>query len=259
MTFIDTHAHLYLKEFDADRSETLRRAQDCGVAKIFLPNVDSDTTDAMLALEAAYPDVCYAMAGLHPCSVSGESVAAELAHVRSCLEARAFCAIGEIGLDLYWDKTFLEQQKYAFRQQIRWATEFDIPIVIHSRDATKECIELISEEKNERLRGIFHCFGGSVAEANAITELGFLLGIGGVLTYKKSGLDETLKHISLDCLVLETDAPYLAPVPNRGKRNESSYIPLIAQRLAEVKNVSVEEIAATTTDNALRLFGVAAL
>ncbi len=254
MFLIDTHTHLYLPQFEEDRATVLDRAIEKGVHRFYLPAIESRTHDATIALETAYPNQCFAMMGLHPCSVK-ENVEEELAVVRAWLERRPFCAVGEIGLDLYWDKTFFEQQKEAFVRQMQWAKEFDIPIVIHSRESTWECIELVRAEKTDALRGIFHCFGGSVEEANAITDLGFLLGIGGVLTYKKSGLDATLQHIDLKHLVLETDAPYLAPVPYRGKRNESAYLFDVAQKLAEVKGVSIEEVAAITNKNALNCFG----
>jgi TatD DNase family protein len=254
MQLIDTHTHLYLPQFEEDCKAVLDRAMEQGICRFYLPAIESRTHDATLALESNYPDHCFAMMGLHPCSVK-ENYEEELAVVRTWLERRSFCAVGEIGLDLYWDKTFFEQQKEAFRRQMQWAKEFDIPIVIHSRESTWECIELVRAEKNDRLRGIFHCFGGTVEEANAITSLGFFLGIGGVLTYKKAGLDTTLQHIDIKHLVLETDSPYLAPVPHRGKRNESAYIFNIAQKLAEVKGISLEEVAAITTANALRCFG----
>jgi len=255
---IDTHTHLYIKHFDQDREEAIQRALDNGIEKFFLPNIDSTSIDVMLELEAKYPDRFYAMMGLHPCSVK-ENYEEELALVKQWLDKRPFVAVGEIGLDLYWDKSFFEQQKDAFRRQINWAKELDIPIVIHSRESTTEVIEIIRSEKDERLRGIFHCFGGSVAEANAITELGFMLGIGGVLTFKKSGLDQTMKEISLDHIVLETDSPFLAPTPYRGKRNESAYTKLVAEKLALVKDTSIEEVAEKTTQNALQIFKTAAI
>jgi TatD DNase family protein len=254
MFLVDTHTHLYLPQFEEDRAAVLDHAIEKGINRFYLPAIESSTHDATIALETAYPKQCFAMMGLHPCSVK-ENFEEELATVRTWLERRPFCAVGEIGLDLYWDKTFFEQQKEAFVRQMQWAKEFDIPIVIHSRESTWECIELVRAEKTDKLRGIFHCFGGSVEEANAIIDLGFLLGIGGVLTYKKSGLDVTLQHIDLKHLVLETDSPYLAPVPFRGKRNESAYLFNVAQKLAEVKGVSIEEVAAVTTRNALNCFG----
>jgi TatD DNase family protein len=254
MNLIDTHTHLYLPQFDEDRAEMMQRAADAGVTRMFLPGIDREHIPALLRTEADYPGVCHAMPGLHPCSV-GENVESELAQVKSMLqEDRKWCAIGEIGLDLYWDKTFFEQQKYAFREQIRWAKTYGLPIVIHSREATQECIEMVSSEKDERLRGVFHCFSGTLSEARQIMELDFMLGIGGVLTFKKAGLDLLISDIPMEYIVLETDAPYLAPVPFRGKRNESSYLPLIAQKLAELKGITLEEVAEKTTANALRLF-----
>lgn len=254
MLFVDTHAHLYAEQFSDDQEEMLRRSFDQNVERICLPNIDSSSISAMLDLEARYPEQCFAMMGLHPCSVK-ENYQEELAVVKSWLDRRPFCAVGEIGIDLYWDKTFIEQQKDAFRQQIHWAIELDVPIVIHSREATDIIIDLVREEKHDKLRGIFHCFGGSVEQANAIIDLNFFLGIGGVLTFKKSGLDKTLLEVPLERLVLETDAPYLSPTPHRGKRNESAYIRLVAEKLAEVKGVPLERIAEVTTENAVEIFG----
>lgn len=253
---IDTHTHLYLQQFDEDRDAMIKRAIEAGVKRFYLPGIDSEHTQSMLDLETQYPNICYAMPGLHPCSV-GENVDSELGIVKKMLdEPRQWCAIGEIGLDLYWDKTFFEQQKYAFRTQIRWAKEYNLPIVIHSRDATNECIEIVAEEKTDNLRGVFHCFGDSLETAQKIIDLGFYVGIGGVLTFKKAGLDIVAKDIPLDKIILETDAPYLAPVPYRGKRNESSYIALVAQKLAEVKDITIKEVANVTSNNALRLYAL---
>lgn len=253
MMLIDTHTHLYSEQFDMDRDDMLQRAIEAGVTKFFLPAVDSHSTIAMLDLEAKYPNHCVAMMGLHPCSVK-ENYEAELTLVQDWLWKRPFCAVGEIGLDLYWDKTFFEQQKIAFTQQIRWAKALNLPIVIHSRESTWEVISILQSEKDEKLCGIFHCFGGNLEEATAIIELGFYLGIGGVLTFKKSGLEETLQYVDLQHVVLETDAPYLAPVPFRGKRNESGYLRWIAEKLAKVKGVSLEEVAAITSQNARQIF-----
>ncbi|MFN0204279.1 MAG: TatD family hydrolase [Bacteroidia bacterium] len=254
MNLIDTHTHLYLNQFEEDRAEMIQRAQAAGVERFYLPGIDSEHVESMLALERDYLNICFAMPGLHPCSV-GENVEEELALVKKMLdEARIWSAVGEIGLDLYWDKTFFEQQKMAFRQQIQWAKDYELPIVIHSRDATDECIEIVAEEKDERLKGVFHCFGGSLEQAKRIMELDFLMGIGGVLTFKKEGLDVVCADIPLEFLVLETDAPYLAPVPFRGKRNESSYLRLVAEKLAEVKGVSLDEIATVTSANAMKMF-----
>ena len=222
MQLIDTHTHLYVKQFKNDYKETIGRAIDKGVNKFYLPAIDTETHEDMLALEAAYPGQCLAMMGLHPCSVKA-NYEEELKIVEDWLNKRHFCAIGEIGIDLHWDTTFIEQQKDTFRRQINWAKTLDIPIVIHSRKSTWEVIEILREEKNDRLRGIFHCFGGTVEEARAIIDCGFHLGIGGVLTFKKAGLDKTMEDIDLEHIVLETDSPYLAPSPFRGKRNESAY------------------------------------
>ncbi|MCB0578996.1 MAG: TatD family hydrolase [Phaeodactylibacter sp.] len=258
MRLIDTHTHLYLEQFDEDRDEMIRRALDSGVEQFFLPNIDSSSITKMLELEEAYPGRCFAMMGLHPCSVK-ENFEEELAIVRDWLDERPFCAIGEIGIDLYWDKTFLEQQKEAFLQQAEWAKELGVPIVIHSRESTDILIELTEQIKDERLRGVFHCFSGTEEQARRITELGFFLGIGGVLTFKNAGLDKVMEKIGLEHVVLETDAPFLAPVPYRGKRNESAYVRLVAEKLAALKGVSFREVAETTSRNAGQLFPAAAL
>ncbi|MEO0044788.1 MAG: hypothetical protein RL329_4237 [Bacteroidota bacterium] len=250
---IETHAHLYAEAFDADRDAMIQRAQAAGVTQIYLPNVDSVSYPSMLALEKKYPNYCHAMTGLHPCSVK-ETYLSELKFVEKTLQDRKFCGVGEIGIDLYWDKTFFKEQVFAFERQMELAQAAQIPIVIHSRNATTEVLEILKTKK-ALIRGIFHCFGGSVEEARAIIDLGFYIGIGGVLTYKKSGLDEVLKHISLEHMVLETDAPYLAPVPFRGKRNETAYLTHIAQKLAIVKEVSVETVGAITSRNAKNIFG----
>ncbi len=252
--FVDTHAHLYLKQFDDDREEMLARAHEQGIEKIYLPNIDSSSIERMLSLEAAHPETCFAMMGLHPCSVK-ENYEEELATVKQWLSERPFCAVGEIGIDLYWDKTFYEQQVDAFRRQINWAKELKIPIVIHCRESMDICIDIVREEKDENLFGIFHCFGGSIEQARAIMDLGFYMGIGGVATYKNSGLSEVLKEVPLESLVLETDAPYLSPVPYRGKRNESAYIHQIAVQLASIQSKALEEIEMQTTKNAAAIFG----
>lgn len=250
---VDTHSHIYLPDFDDDRDEIIQRAKNNNIKKIFLPNIDSSSIEMLYNTEKLYPGMCIAMMGLHPCSVK-ENYLTELDIVESELSKRTFSAIGEIGLDYYWDKTFINEQKEAFIRQMSLAKNFDIPIVIHSRDSAEDVISLVRQEKSPKLRGIFHCFGGSVEEAQQITDLGFLLGIGGVLTYKKSGLDQTLKHIDIRHIVLETDAPYLTPVPFRGKRNEPSYITFVAEKLAEAKGMSLEEVCRITTENAENLF-----
>lgn len=254
MTIIDTHCHLYVKAFKNDIDAVLERAAAEGVAKFYLPAIDSEETANMLALEARFPDKCIAMMGLHPCSVK-EDYKAELAHVEEWLAKRRFVAVGEIGLDFYWDKTFVEQQYEAFRQQIEWALQYDVPIVIHTRNAMQETINVVKEYKQRGLRGIFHCFSGSYESAVQIIDAGFYLGIGGVLTYKNAGLPEVLAKIGLEHLVLETDAPYLTPVPFRGKRNESSYLKYVIEKLAETKGESLATVAAVTTANAQKIFG----
>jgi len=250
---VDTHTHIYLDQFDDDRAEMMQRAKDNGVEKFYLPNIDSSSIDAMLNLEKLHPGTCVAMMGLHPCSVK-ENYKEELAIVKSWLDKRVFCAIGEIGIDLHWDTSTFEIQKEAFRTQIKWAKELDVPVVIHSRKSTKEVIDVLREEKDDRLRGIFHCFGGSVEEAKSIIDLGFYLGIGGVVTFKKAGLDKTMEEVSLEKIVLETDSPYLSPSPYRGKRNESGYVKLVAEKLATIKNRTLEEVAEITSKNALDIF-----
>lgn len=252
--FIDTHAHLYHKQFDADREAMLQRAFDAGVKKLFLPNIDMESIEGMDALAAVHPQNCFAMMGLHPCSV-GEQNDAVMHEMERLLRSGRYCAVGEIGIDLYWDRTWIAQQQEVFRQHVRWAKELDLPIVIHCRNSFAETIAIVEEENTGGLRGVFHCFTGTPEEAGRIIALGgFVLGIGGVITYPKGGLFETMQVVGPDHCVLETDAPYLAPVPYRGKRNESSYIPHIAGKLALAAGRSVTEIATITTTNAERLF-----
>jgi TatD DNase family protein len=254
MQLIDTHCHLYSKQFAGDIQETIQRAEREGVEKFYLPAIDSTTLQAQLDLEARYPGKCIGMIGLHPCSVKAD-VAAELQLVEAWLGRRSWTAVGEIGLDFYWDKTFVSQQYTAFHRQIEWALHYDIPIVIHSRESMSESIGVVREHQKGKLKGIFHCFSGSYESAMQIIDQGFYLGVGGVLTYKKSGLAEALKNVALEHMVLETDCPYLSPVPFRGKRNESAYLKYIAAALAEVKGVAVEEVARITTANAKKIFG----
>jgi TatD DNase family protein len=253
-TYIDTHAHLYSKKFDQDRKEMVRRAIAAGVNRLYLPNIDEESTAAMLQLEEDFPDHCFAMMGLHPCSVT-EQVDKDLAWVEYWLGERKWAGIGETGIDLYWDKTWIEQQKKAFAQQIEWAKDLNRPVIVHARESNEVCLEVVREGQDGRLRGIFHCFSGTLEQAKEMIDLGFILGIGGTVTYPKSELPAVLKHIDLKHLVLETDAPYLPPVPHRGKRNESSYIPVIAEMVSEIKVVPVAEVARRTTENALAMFG----
>ncbi|HXL55783.1 MAG TPA: TatD family hydrolase [Chitinophagaceae bacterium] len=254
MKIIDTHCHLYLDEFKADIDAAIERARKTGVERFYLPAIDSEVTDNMLALEAAYGDECFAMMGLHPCSVKG-NFKDELRNVQEWLNNRTFAAVGEIGLDFYWDKTFIAQQYEAFETQMQWALERNMPVVIHTRNAIQEAIDMAKPFAAKGLRGIFHCFSGSYENASQIIDMQFLLGIGGVLTYKNSGLQPVIEKIDLKHIVLETDAPYLTPVPYRGKRNESSYLKYIVAKLAEIKNMSAEEVAAITTNNAEKIFG----
>lgn len=253
MQLIDTHCHIYLDAFDEDRAAMLERARQQGVSQFYLPAIDSDTHEAMIQLGDAYPDQCIPMMGLHPCSVQA-NYQEELAIVADWLEKRSFVAIGEIGLDFYWDKTFVQEQHLAFEQQMQWALEKNLPIVIHTRNAMQETINAVQPFAKKGLRGIFHCFSGSYESAQQIINMGFYLGIGGVLTYKNAGLPAALAQIGLEWMVLETDAPYLTPVPFRGKRNEPAYLEHVVAKLAETKGVSVAEVAAITTANAQKIF-----
>lgn len=254
MQFIDTHAHIYSEKFESDRSLMLARTFEARVGKILMPNVDSESIEGMFDLEEKYPQQCLAMMGLHPCSVN-QDFEKELQIVEEWLGKRKFVAVGEMGIDLYWDKTFLEQQKEAFRIQAAWAKKYRLPLVIHAREAMKEVIALLEELTDDSLVGVLHCFTGTLEEAKTLINMNFRLGIGGVVTYKNGGLEPVLKEISLKHLLLETDSPYLAPAPHRGKRNETSYIPIIAQKIAEIKGVDIEEVASQTTANAQELFG----
>jgi TatD DNase family protein len=253
MQLIDTHSHLYLDDFQPDRRAVIERAVNEGVERIFLPAIDSSEHGHMFQLEAEWPSLCAPMMGLHPCSVKA-NVEEELKMVEDWLGKRKFAAVGEIGLDYYWDRSFDMEQVMAFRRQIEWALAYDLPIVIHSRESLGDCIDLVRQYQKGKLTGIFHCFTGDLESAKAILDLGFYLGIGGVVTYKKTTLPEVLAHIPVDSVVLETDAPYLAPVPFRGKRNESGYLKYVAAKLAEIKQLSMEEIAAITSANAQKVF-----
>ena len=252
--WVDTHAHIYAEEFDVDREDMIQRSRDTDVAKIFMPNVDHTTIDKMLDLESRW-EGCYPMMGLHPCSVK-KGFERELYLVEQWLAKRKFCAVGEIGTDLYWDKTFWEQQCEAFEIQVTWAKKLDIPVVIHCRESLDQTIALVEKLQDGNLTGIFHCFGGSIEQAERITRLNFYLGIGGVATFKKGGLDLVLKEVPPDRIVLETDSPYLAPVPHRGKRNEPAYIPLIAQKAADIMDITAEQLQEKTTVNALKIFEI---
>ncbi|WP_274883423.1 TatD family hydrolase [Vibrio harveyi] len=252
---IDTHAHIYASEFDNDRDEVVKRALEQGIDKILLPNIDLESIEPMLKTEAAYPEICRSMMGLHPCYVDG-NVEQTLAIIRDWFEKHNFIAVGEIGIDLYWDKTFRVEQEMAFVTQLTWAKEMDLPVVIHTRDSIEETLTLLRQEQDGRLRGVFHCFGGSLEEAQAINELGFHLGLGGVSTFKNGGMDKVIPHLDMNWVILETDCPYLAPVPHRGKRNEPAYTSLVAARVAELRGESLEAIDALTTKNAEELFSL---
>jgi TatD DNase family protein len=255
MILTDTHTHLYASEFDQDRNEMIQRAIAAGVSRFFIPAIDSTFTQAMYDLEQEYPDNIFLMMGLHPTHVK-DNYLEELQHVEEELVKRKFIAIGEIGIDLYWDKTSLPQQKEAFRKQIQLAKKYKLPIVIHCREAFEEIFEILEEEKSTDLFGIFHCFSGNYEQALKAISYNMKLGIGGVVTFKNGKIDQFLNQIDLKHIVLETDSPYLAPVPYRGKRNESSYLLLVAVKLSEIYNTSQEEIARITTENSRSVFRI---
>lgn len=252
---IDTHCHIYLDEFETDRPEMLARAENEGVGLFLMPALDSQSHEVMINLEESYKDICLAMMGLHPGSVK-QDFGKELKIAREWLEKRSFVAVGEIGLDFYWDKTFTSQQYESFHTQIEWALEFDIPVVIHSRNAIDECINVVKEHQAGTLKGVFHCFSGSIDQANQIIELGLLLGIGGVVTFKNSGIDKVMNEVDIKHIVLETDAPYLAPAPFRGKRNECSYLKYVVEKLSELKEIPKKDVEDITTKNAKGLFSL---
>lgn len=251
--WVDTHAHIYADEFAPDRADMIHRAAEKNIGKIFMPNIDHTSVEGMLDLEQKYPTVCYPMMGLHPCYVKND-FEKELYQVESWLQRRTFAAVGEMGTDLYWDKTFWNQQVEAFTIQVGLARKHSLPIVVHCRESIDETIAMVEKLQDGKLRGVFHCFTGSKEQAEKLIALGFYLGIGGVATFKKSGMENVIPHVPMDRIVLETDSPYLAPTPHRGKRNEPMYIPLVAQRVAELKNCTLAEVQTATTQNALNLF-----
>ncbi|GAB5417519.1 MAG: TatD family hydrolase [Crocinitomicaceae bacterium] len=256
--YVDTHTHLFTDAFDEDRDIVVQRAIDAGIEYLLLPNIDGETIEAMHQLEKAYPNNCYAMMGLHPGSVK-ENWEEELAKVKAHLFSRKYVAVGEIGMDLYWDTTFIEEQRQAFRQQVSWAKELQIPIAIHARDAFDEIFTILDEMNDDRLTGVFHCFTGNLEQARHVASYGgFKMGIGGVVTYKKAAMDQVLTHVDLKHLILETDSPYLSPVPFRGKRNESSYVIHIAEKLSDIYGIPLKEIEEVTTKNAFELFNLTA-
>jgi TatD DNase family protein len=255
MIYTDTHTHLYSEAFEKDRDEMIQRALENKIKRFFIPAIDSETTQAMYALEEKYPEHMFLMMGLHPTSVS-ETVEQELKHVEEELAKRKFYAVGEIGIDLYWDKQFFEAQRRAFKHQIKLAKKYKLPIVIHCREAFDEIFEVLEEEKGEDLYGIFHCFTGTKTQAEQAISYNMKLGIGGVVSFKNGKIDQFLHEIDLKHIVLETDSPYLAPKPYRGKRNESFYVLKVAEKLSEIYNISLEQIAKQTTQNSKEVFGI---
>ncbi|MEJ6491246.1 MAG: TatD family hydrolase [Flavobacteriales bacterium] len=256
MKWVDTHTHLYSEQFDEDRDEMIQRAFRNGVETLLLPNIDKESIQPMLDLVEKYPTQCYAMMGLHPGSV-GVDWAEQLSLMKPYFSSHKMIAVGEIGMDLYWDQTFIEEQKQAFRQQIDWAKELQLPIVIHARDAFDEIFEIIDDTIDERLSGVFHCFTGDSEQANKVLSYpNFFMGIGGVITYRKAALDEVLANVPLEKMMMETDSPYLPPVPYRGKRNESSYLVHSAQKLADTHQIKLSELAEITSNNAKNLFKI---
>ena len=253
MKLVDTHCHLYLDDFKEDSPEVIQRAMDAGVDKFYLPNIDLSVNPDMMSLEKAYPGRCFSMMGLHPCSVKA-NYQEELKEMQAWLGKRKFAAIGEVGLDFFWDTSFEKEQYEAFHTQANWAVQYGLPLIIHSRKSLDECIALVKEHQEGNLTGIFHCFSGTSEQAEKIIDLGFYLGIGGVVTYKNGGLEPVIKKTGLDRVVLETDAPYLTPVPFRGKRNEPAYLKYVVEKLAIITGKNVDEVAEITTRNAEKVF-----
>ncbi len=255
MYLIDTHSHIYAQEFDIDKEAVMQRCKEKGIQKLFLPNIDIDSLPLLDNTIQQFPDQCYAMLGLHPCSVK-EDFEAQLLILKNKIESKAYpCyGIGEVGLDFYWDKTFIAQQIQAFKIQIKWAVEYDLPIIIHSRESTQEVIDILKQYAYLPIKGILHCFSGTYEQAMEIINLGFYIGIGGAITYKKNELRGFLSKIPLQSIVLETDSPYLSPIPYRGKRNESSYLTYVAQEVADLYTIPIQEVAKITTENALKTF-----
>ena len=254
--FIDTHAHIYIDRFKDDLNEIINRSLEQNVTQILMPNIDVATIDDVIATGKAYPEVCKPMVGLHPCSVN-DQWKEDLQKLRPFLDDKKIIAVGEIGIDLYWDKTYAKAQEEAFRYQISWAKELGLPIVIHSRAAIDITIEIVTELQDGNLKGVFHCFDQSYEHGQRIINTGFYMGLGGVITYKKNNeIREAISQLPMSALILETDAPYLPPVPYRGKRNESSYIPIVAEMLSQIKDISIDEVAQITTENAKALFGL---
>lgn len=255
MIFTDTHAHIYVKEFENDFDNCISRNIQSGVKRVFVPNIDETTISLLKTKCEQYPEICFPMIGLHPCSVT-QNWEAQLKIIYDEFISYKFYGVGEVGIDLYWDKSTFNIQKSTFIEQAKWAIQYNLPVSIHSREATEQVIEIIKSEKLKDLRGVFHCFSGNEEQAKTVIEMGFYLGIGGTITYKKSTLPDLIKKIGIDKIVLETDSPYLPPEPYRGKRNETSYITLIAQKLANITEKSISEVALITTNNSKNIFGV---
>ncbi len=255
LKLVDTHTHLYLSQFDADRETVVRNARAAGVRQMLMPNIDSHTAGPMLSVARQFPGICLPMMGLHPTSVKA-TWRSELDHIESWLGKGGFVAIGETGMDLYWDTSFAPAQAESLERHIGWALKFGLPLVLHSRNALNEIFDILQACRGQGLKGVFHCFPGDASQAAKAIDMGFLLGVGGVLTYKNSQMAGVAKYAALSDMVLETDAPFLAPEPHRGKRNESAFLLAIAQRLAEIKGMDVDEVAATTTRNAVKLFAL---
>lgn len=255
MIFIDSHTHLYLENFEEDRDKTIENAINEGIKYMLLPAIDKSTFSDMKALSHSYSENCFPMIGVHPTSIK-ENYLEEMELVENELEKGGYCAIGEIGIDLYWDKTFEEEQKRAFRHQLQLAKKYQLAVAIHTRDSFDAVYEIVKEEQDGNLKGVFHCFTGNLEEAHKIIDLGFFMGVGGIVTFKNSGQDKIVADIPIEHILLETDSPFLTPAPYRGKRNESAYIKIIAQKIADVKNITIEKVAEITTSNALDLFNL---
>lgn len=258
MILADSHTHLYAEEFNSDRKSMMQHAINNGVKYFFLPNIDEESIAPMLQMEMDYPEKCFSMMGLHPCSVK-ENVVEQLHLIENWLRKKTFIGVGETGLDYYWDISFKKEQIFSFEKHIKWAIEFDLPLIIHTRNSFDDTFNLVQKHHCKELKGIFHCFSGTLKDAEKIMSLKtFKMGIGGVVTFKNSGLDKVVEQIPLDYLVLETDAPYLAPVPHRGKRNEPAFLEKIAFKLAQIKNIDVQTLSEITTQNTLQIFNISA-
>lgn len=255
MAIIDTHAHIYSKQFAADEAKMIKRAKQSGLTAIFLPNIDVNSIEPMLKLTETYPNFCYPLMGLHPCSVK-EDYEEVLQQMKPLFAKHKFYGVGETGLDFHWDLTFVEEQKKALREQVKWAIELELPLILHTRKSFKETFDIVNEYKCNQLRGIFHCFGGSAADAQKVIDLGFYIGIGGVVTFKNSNLTETIEATPLNKILIETDSPYLSPVPYRGKRNEPSYTKYVVEKIAEIKDLSTDEVEVTTTEAAKLIYNI---